>query len=59
MRVNLLRETESRWLWAIIALAVVLRLGAALYMGNRVEVLPGIHDQFCHGVLVWGLICEI
>jgi hypothetical protein len=40
-----MQRRESRVLWAIIALAVVLRLGAGLSMGDAVEVLPGIHDR--------------
>ena len=35
-------------LLAILALAVLLRLGVALYLGDRVEVLPGIHDQLSY-----------
>lgn len=35
----------SQWLWSIIAIAIVLRLGAAAAMGDRVVVLPGIYDQ--------------
>jgi len=35
----------EQWLWAIIAAAIVLRLGVAVAMGDRVEVLPGIYDQ--------------
>ena len=35
-------------LLAILALAVPLRLGVALYLGDRVEVLPGIHDQLSY-----------
>lgn len=41
----------ERWLWAVIALALVLRLGAALYLGDRVEVLPGIYDQVSYHTL--------
>jgi len=35
----------SRRLWLILGLSVSLRLAAALFMGNTVEVLPGIFDQ--------------
>ncbi|MGC8880460.1 MAG: glycosyltransferase family 39 protein [Anaerolineae bacterium] len=35
----------------VIALAVVLRLGAALALGDRVEVLPGTHDQMSYHML--------
>jgi 4-amino-4-deoxy-L-arabinose transferase-like glycosyltransferase len=42
---------SKRWLSIIIALAVVLRLGAALYLGDRVEVLPGIYDQVSYHTL--------
>ncbi|MCS7261599.1 MAG: glycosyltransferase family 39 protein [Anaerolineae bacterium] len=43
--------SRERWLWAVIALAVVLRLGAAVYLGDRVEVLPGIYDQVSYHTL--------
>jgi 4-amino-4-deoxy-L-arabinose transferase-like glycosyltransferase len=34
-----------RLLLAIVLLAVVLRLGSALYQGNQVDTLPGVYDQ--------------
>jgi len=40
-----------RILWAIILLAVVLRVGAALYLGNTVEPLPGTYDQVSYDML--------
>lgn len=41
----------KRWLWVIVAGAVVLRLAAALALGDRVEVLPGTHDQVSYHTL--------
>ncbi len=35
----------KRWLILILTISVVARLGSALLMGDRVEVLPGIYDQ--------------
>jgi len=39
------RSETQKWLWAIVALAVLLRLGAALYLGDDVVPEPGIYDQ--------------
>ncbi len=39
------RISGQRWLWAIIVVAVALRLGAALYLGDDVAPEPGIYDQ--------------
>ncbi len=39
---------KNRWLLAIIVIAVLLRLAAAIYMGNHVEALPGIYDQISY-----------
>jgi len=44
-------KTARRWLVGILALALVLRVGAALYMGDQVQVLPGIHDQLSYDAL--------
>lgn len=41
----------SRWLWLIVATAVVLRIGAALYLGNDVREMPGIADQLSYHTL--------
>jgi hypothetical protein len=35
----------KRWLILILAISVAARLGSALMMGDRVEVLPGVYDQ--------------
>lgn len=38
-------DTENRWLAAIIAVGMLARLAAALYLGNQVEPTPGAYDQ--------------
>ncbi|MHB1295238.1 MAG: ArnT family glycosyltransferase [Anaerolineae bacterium] len=40
-----LRMTEGRWLAVIIVLAVLLRLGVALYLGDVVDAPPLLTDQ--------------
>jgi len=35
----------------VIAVAVILRLGAAFYLGNEVQALPGIYDQVSYDAL--------
>jgi hypothetical protein len=44
------------WLWMIIALGLLARLGAVLLMGDRVEVLPGIFDQVSYHTLATRLL---
>ena len=46
-----LLSRPRRLLWLILALAVVLRLGAAVVMGDAVTDLPGIHDQITYDAL--------
>jgi hypothetical protein len=48
---QLTQKQVTLWLAAIILLAVLLRVGAALYMGDQVQVLPGIHDQVTYDTL--------
>lgn len=51
------RLAQSRTtLWLIMAVAVVLRVAAAFYHGNTVEVLPGIHDQVSYHALAQRVI---
>ncbi|MFN2114637.1 MAG: hypothetical protein ACK2T6_02910, partial [Anaerolineae bacterium] len=38
-------------LWVSIALAIMLRLAAAAYIGNTVEPLPGTYDQVSYDAL--------
>jgi 4-amino-4-deoxy-L-arabinose transferase-like glycosyltransferase len=45
-----------RWLGGIIILAVVLRAGAALYMGDRVVDMPGIYDQISYDRLAQNVV---
>jgi 4-amino-4-deoxy-L-arabinose transferase-like glycosyltransferase len=42
---------ERRILTFILAVSVLLRVMAALYLGNQVELLPGIHDQISYHTL--------
>ena len=42
---------EKGWLWAILVLGALLRLGVALWAGNRTEPMPWAYDQvFYHDV---------
>ncbi len=49
--ISLSRTRVRALLWGIIALAVLLRLASALYQGDTVAALPGIHDQFSYDAL--------
>lgn len=42
---RLLKNHHGRILAAILSLSVLLRVGAALYMGNNIVPLPGVADQ--------------
>ena len=44
------------WLLVILAVSVLLRVAAALYLGDVVEVLPGTHDQISYDTLAQRLI---
>jgi 4-amino-4-deoxy-L-arabinose transferase-like glycosyltransferase len=48
---QLTQKQVTLWLAAIILLAVLLRVGAALYMGDQVQVLPGVYDQISYDTL--------
>jgi 4-amino-4-deoxy-L-arabinose transferase-like glycosyltransferase len=41
-------RTQRRLLILILAVSVILRVAAAIYLGNRVEVLPGTFDQISY-----------
>lgn len=47
---------EKKWLIAILIVAAVTRLGAALYLGDQVEPLPGIYDQISYDTLAVRLL---
>ncbi len=47
---------EKTWLAVILAVAALTRLGAAVYMGDRVEPLPGIYDQLSYDALARSLL---
>ena len=53
---RLFRVGKQTWLLWILAMAVVLRLGSALALGNQVQVLPGIHDQLSYDALARRLV---
>jgi 4-amino-4-deoxy-L-arabinose transferase-like glycosyltransferase len=46
-----MNRRERNILLAIIIVSVTLRVGAALYLGNEVEILPGTHDQISYHTL--------
>lgn len=43
-------------LWVVVAVAISIRIFVSLYMGDRVEVLPGIHDQVSYDALAHSLL---
>ncbi|MBK7896864.1 MAG: glycosyltransferase family 39 protein [Candidatus Promineifilaceae bacterium] len=53
---NRLWENPRRTLTWIIVLAVLLRVGAALYIGNTIEALPGIFDEVSYHTLALRLL---
>jgi hypothetical protein len=44
------------WLWLVIGLGLLARLGAVLIMGDTVDVLPGIYDQVSYHTLATRLL---
>jgi 4-amino-4-deoxy-L-arabinose transferase-like glycosyltransferase len=50
---ELARTTSSRYLVVILALALVLRLGVACYLGDKMDIVPGggSHDQMSYDLL--------
>jgi len=47
----------QRWLWVILAVAVLARLSTAFYMGDRIELLPGgIDDQVSYDALAQSVL---
>lgn len=53
---GLLPTTWRRAFLALLALGLLLRLGAALYMGDTVRPLPGIWDQLSYDRLAWRVV---
>ncbi|MEZ4593072.1 MAG: glycosyltransferase family 39 protein [Chloroflexota bacterium] len=51
-----LRKNPKRLLIGIIVMAVLLRVGAALYIGNTIEALPGIFDEVSYHTLALRLL---
>jgi hypothetical protein len=50
------RRPGPHWVWIVIGFAVVTRLGAALYAGDRVEALPGAYDQITYDALARSIL---
>ena len=44
-------KTDRHWLALIILVAILLRVGAAFYLGNQVVNLPGTNDQLSYDML--------
>jgi hypothetical protein len=43
-----MRDRQRQLLLIILAVSIVLRVGAALYLGNQVEEMPGTNDQISY-----------
>ncbi len=43
-------------LLVILAISVILRLGAAFYLGDQIEILPGVNDQISYHTLALRLL---
>ena len=50
------RTNNKQLLILILAAAILIRIPAALYMGNHITVLPGIQDQVSYDALARGLL---
>lgn len=55
-RMELHSSLERKTLFLILALSVLVRVGAALYLGDTVEVLPGTHDQVSYDALAKNVV---
>lgn len=44
------------WLLVIIVIAIILRVSAAMYMGDQVQDLPGVYDQISYDRLAQNLL---
>lgn len=53
---NMDRTRQQRLLILILAVAVLIRIPMALYMGDRVTALPGIQDQVTYDALAHSLL---
>lgn len=49
-------RSYHRWLSAILLLCVLLRIGAAFFLGDQVVELPGIQDQISYNALALRLV---
>jgi len=48
---NVNARSSNRLLWAILAVALLLRVAAALYLGNDISGLSGAHDEKTYSML--------
>jgi hypothetical protein len=57
-KANMNRKSSSSvpWLLMILAASVLVRVAAAVYLGDTVEVLPGTHDQISYDTLAQRLL---
>lgn len=53
---NLMSQRQRHGLAAILVVSVLVRVVAALYLGDRVEPLPGTHDQLSYDALAQSLL---
>ena len=58
--IDQLAAPETAWvrgaLWVVVGVATLLRLGAALYLGDSVQPQPGIYDQVSYHTLALRLL---
>jgi hypothetical protein len=50
------RNNHKQLLTLILVAAVLIRIPVAMYMGDQVTVLPGIHDQVSYDALARSLL---
>ena len=48
--------SPEKWLFWIVAISLLLRIGAAVYMGDKVVDLPGAYDQISYDALAHRLL---
>ena len=47
---------QGRFLWSVILVSIVLRVGGAIYLGNMVEEVPGTQDQISYDALAQNVV---
>lgn len=53
---KVMTDKRNERLWIIIAAAIIVRLVAALYLGDRVVALPGTYDQISYHTLAFRVL---